>query len=232
MRQTLTLAANKLDVMNIIKYGFLFGFLLIPYSVQASALGMTLAAQYGQLEYIFWPQHYKLNGVSDGSKSSGYSYGLTLKPRILLFPNLRIYQSKFTGTSLHYKKDELTAYYNLLNGNYGKLGLGWGITQVSGTSYLRLESESFSEYKTHGYANLELGPASVPVRLYMQGSRTDGLSDLSLGIKYRLNLNVISLEFKGGYRRLNLDMQRFGALDYHVKSRIDGYFAGVKIALF
>jgi len=206
--------------------------LLLPASIaNANSIVSTGWLIDGQFEYMYWPQSTSIDDSSDG-KSSGYSMGFTYSPKSQFLPNWRAYTTTIQSDTVDYAKNDVSGLYYLKNDDWTQLGVGAGLTQLSGNTNFASTRRDLDRLEPHIYGVAAIGSRQTIVRLYGEFTIASGLYDTLVGVKYPIDFGAFGAELESGYRVLSVDYMEYGGLNLPFKSETKGYFAGINFVFF
>lgn len=194
----------------------------------------------GDIEVNAWQQNqkFKSNGTSHEDDVTSYTFEASIEHFIPFIPNPKLARSSVNGDFYKYTKFDATLYYEILDNDLVSIDAGVGITKLSngsiniGTTRVN-EWEDFDQVIPHVYAAIEIGIPATPLFIFAKGTGIsygdNEMLDASVGLKFSIPLELVNLEFQGGYRSQSFDLDRFDSLSIDVDTETSGAFAGVNI---
>ncbi len=169
---------------------------------------------------------------SDKRRLSAY---VALEHFIPILPNLMVRYndlgSSGDGTELDLSNTDFVLYWQLLDNDGIELDLGVNYRQYSGESRAGWESVDLDKGVVMGYArsrfNLVGSGLFVFADVALTNYNSKQISDYQLGLGYGLDLSLLDLNLKGGYRQHDFDVSRFNGISADVAQ--SGWFLGAEV---
>ncbi|MGL5334717.1 MAG: TIGR04219 family outer membrane beta-barrel protein [Enterovibrio sp.] len=211
--------------------------LLLPLSI-AAALSCSAQADVFALKggIDYWYADAKINSLKADDAKSQYSAYLAFEHFIPLLPNAKVRYTnvKATGvagianiTATEFDQIDWIAYYELFDNDMMSFDVGINLQHFNG----KFAGRSFSEWQPNLYADGRINIPAMPLALFATfsaGTLDDSsTADAEAGALFNVNLGMLELNLKAGYRIMDHDFSYFAPASATIRNQ--GFFLGGEI---
>lgn len=163
-----------------------------------------------------WAADTKVNEVRRDSSTAGTFYA-TIEHDVKYVPNARLRYSSVDADYMGFDKLDLTLYYHVLEHDLLHFDAGLTFSNLSDTKYIDAGSsrrvEEFDEliWAWYGYAEIQVPDTNFDVIGEINFGDNKGIksTDFMAGVQYNVPLEKARLAFRGGYRVIDLESDKF-----------------------
>ena len=163
-----------------------------------------------------WAADTKVNEVRRDSSTTGAFYA-AIEHDVKYVPNARLRYSSIDADYMGFNKLDFTMYYQILEHDLLHFDAGVTFSNLSDTKYIDAGSnkriEEFDEliWAWYGYAEIQVPDTNFDVIGEINFGDNKGIksTDFMAGVQYHVPLEKAQLAFRGGYRVIDLESEKF-----------------------
>lgn len=183
-----------------------------------------------------WWGSTKVNEVRRDDVKSPSLY-FAFEHQLPILPNASIRYTTVDADYMAFDKYDYTLYYSLIEHDLLHFDAGMTFTQYSNSHYLNgtapANTEKFDEFTWSWYSQGEINVPNTNFSIIgqMEFGDSSGIksADIMAGGLYRIPFDTTNIAFRGGYRVIDLESDRFSSNLGKSFIFVDGWFIGAEV---
>ncbi|WP_117236197.1 TIGR04219 family outer membrane beta-barrel protein [Vibrio maerlii] len=188
-----------------------------------------------------WWTSTKVNEVRRDD-SDNPSFYLSVRNDIDYVPNVRVRYSSVDADYMAFDKYDLTLSYQLMDHELLHFDAGLTFSDLGNTLYRDANNDTRTDFDSfiwawYGYGEIKVPNTELEIIGEMNFGDSSGIksTDLMAGVQYRVPMGKVDVNFRGGYRVIDLESEDFAisSAEDGIKGKefifADGWFLGADV---